>query len=59
VNDDGRINSVDALFVLQHVARLVDTLPNEPSADVDGDGRLTSIDAALILQLDAGLIDRF
>jgi hypothetical protein len=56
VNDNGSVDSVDALLVLQYVADLLQTLPNMPSADVDDNGSLTSIDAALILQVQAGLI---
>ncbi len=53
----GSVNSIDAAFVLQFDAGLVDALPCPQNADVDGDGEVTSIDAALILQFDAGLID--
>jgi hypothetical protein len=53
----GSVNSVDAAFVLQFDAGLLDALPCPENADVDGDGTVTSIDAALILQFDAGLID--
>ncbi|MDP3767284.1 MAG: dockerin type I repeat-containing protein, partial [Dehalococcoidia bacterium] len=57
VNDDGAVTSVDAALILQLVAGLVGSLPNEPSADVNGDGDITSVDAALVLQLQAGFID--
>ena len=56
VNDDGRVNAVDAQLVLQFKAGLISSLPNEPSADVNNSGEVTSVDAALILQVEAGLI---
>jgi len=55
-NCDGAANSLDAAFVLQHTARLLDNLPCFTLADVNGDGRVDAIDAALILQYDAGLL---
>jgi hypothetical protein len=58
VNDDGVVNSVDALLVLQYDAELIASLPNLPSGDANGNGRVNSVDAALILQFDAGLIDQ-
>jgi Tol biopolymer transport system component len=56
VNNDGQTNSVDALFVLQFVAGLLDSLPDMGAADADGNGDITSVDAALILQHTAGLL---
>jgi len=56
VNDDGAVNSLDALFILQFDALLIDELPNAASADVDLSGRVNAIDAALILQFTAGLL---
>ncbi len=56
MNDDGHVNSIDALLILQFDAELTNTLPNEPSADVNENGRVNSIDAALILQYEAGLL---
>ena len=55
-NCDGEVNSIDALIVLQYVARLRNTVPCPEQADYDDNGRITSVDAALILQDDAGLI---
>jgi hypothetical protein len=59
VNDDGRVNSLDALLILQIVAALIDEtdVPNAASGDANLDGDLTSIDAVLVLQVDAGLLD--
>jgi hypothetical protein len=56
VNDDGLVNSVDALLNLQLVAALIPSVLNPESADVNADGEITSVDAALILQVEAGLI---
>lgn len=55
-NKDGRIDSIDALLVLQHGAGL---LPQINNGDVNIDGSVTAIDASLILQLVAGRIDVF
>jgi hypothetical protein len=55
-NCDGVVNSVDALIVLQFVARLRTSVPCPDLADVDDNGRISAIDAALILQIHAGLI---
>ncbi len=55
-NCDGLVNSIDALIVLQYVARLRSSVPCPDLADFNRDGRITSVDAALILQRDAGLI---
>jgi hypothetical protein len=51
------VNSLDALLILQFDADLVDSLLNEPSADVNLNGRVNSVDASLILQYEAGLLD--
>ena len=56
VSDDGVVNAIDAVLVLQLDAGLIGTLVNEGSGDVNGDLEVTSIDAALILQFTAGLI---
>ncbi len=56
VNDDGRVNSVDAALILQLEARLISSVANRPSGDVNGDGRVNSVDASLILQFEARLI---
>jgi parallel beta-helix repeat protein len=56
VNDDGLVDSRDALLILQLKAALITTLTNMASADVNHSGSITAVDAALILQKEAGLI---
>ncbi len=56
VNDDGMVNSIDALLVLQYGADLLEALENLDNADVNADDIIDSIDAALILQNIAGLL---
>lgn len=54
------ITSLDASFVLQYVADLIELTPDQLLAgDVTGDGTLSTLDASLILQFQVGLIDRF
>jgi hypothetical protein len=55
VNDDGRVDSIDDLLVLQYIADLLHDVRNPPSADVNRDGRVDARDALLILQYIAGL----
>lgn len=50
----GHVDSVDAVFVLQYVALLIDELPCPHNADVNSDGEINALDAALILQEVAG-----
>lgn len=53
INDDGSVDSRDALWVLWFTAGLVSELDKD--GDMNGDGEVDSRDAALILQIDAGL----
>ena len=55
-NCDGNVDAIDAAFILQFSARLIDTLPCPDNGDVNGDGSIDPIDAALILQISAGLL---
>lgn len=52
INADGKINSLDALSVLQHSVEKI-TLTGEAfaAADVDGNGKVNSVDALTILQI--------
>jgi hypothetical protein len=56
VNDDGRVDAIDAALILQFGAGIVGSLPNEDSGDVDENGRVDAIDAAIILQYTAGMV---
>jgi hypothetical protein len=56
VNCDGRVNAIDAAYVLQYSAGLISGLPCQTKADVNQDGHINSIDAALILQYGAALL---
>jgi hypothetical protein len=58
VNGDMRVSSVDAQFILQYDAGLIQTLLPLAHGDVNGDGNVNSVDASLILQREAGLISR-
>lgn len=54
VNGDGKINSLDAAFVLKYDAGLwICGLASGCAGDVNGDGKANSLDAALILRYDA------
>jgi hypothetical protein len=53
---DGLVESLDAAFVLQYVARLIPSLLCHDTADADGNGAISALDAAIILQFVAGLI---
>lgn len=59
-NNDGLIDSDDAMMVLQYYAGIINQNQiNLMNADVNGDGVVDSDDAMLILQYYAGLITRF
>ncbi|MEX2159281.1 MAG: dockerin type I domain-containing protein [Dehalococcoidia bacterium] len=49
VDCNRQVNSIDALLVLQYVARLITTLACIQNADINQDGRIDAIDAHLIL----------
>ena len=56
VSGDGSVNSIDAAFILQLGAGLIDSLPCEGGADTNGDSVVNAIDSVLILQFVAGFI---
>jgi len=56
-NCDGVVGAIDAAFVLQFGAGLLDELPCGAAADVNQDGRIDAVDAVLTLQFTAGLLD--
>ena len=54
VNVDGKVDAVDARWVLQAAAGMR-MLENETAADVNGDGKIDAVDARWILQAAAGM----
>lgn len=56
VNDDGRVNNLDATAILKYDAGLIE-LKGEAlkAADFNGDGRVNNLDATEILKEDAGV----
>jgi hypothetical protein len=53
INSDGKVNSSDALAVLQYAVGSIKTI-DKAAADVNGDGGINSSDALLILQTSVG-----
>lgn len=60
VDNNGKIQAVDALAVLRHVAK-IETLDDTASlaVDVDCDGKIKAVDALAILRYVAKIIDHF
>ena len=54
VNADGKVDAVDARWVLQTAAGMR-TLENATAADANGDGKIDAVDARWILQAAAGM----
>lgn len=57
VNDDGAVNSSDALLLLNYTVGNEVKKINLDKADVNGDGSINSADALQILRISVGLID--
>jgi hypothetical protein len=57
VNCDREINPIDAAFLLQFVAAIINSIPCPQNADTNENGAANATDAALILQFDAGIIN--
>jgi len=55
---DGEITSLDASWILQYSAGLVEEVPCPDLADVNGDGHVDAVDSTIVLQKVAGLIDK-
>lgn len=53
VNKDGKVNSADALMVLQYAVGTREDI-SLVRADINGDGRVNSVDALQILQTSVG-----
>ena len=56
VNNDGSVDTTDALMVLRYSLGVVTSLPNLAAADVDGSGGIDTIDALMILRASLGII---
>lgn len=60
VSNDAKINSSDALLVLQHSVKSIELTGDQfTAADVNADGNINASDALSILQYAVGKIDRF
>lgn len=58
INDDGKVNSTDALKALETtVGKSTLTKVQSKAADIDKDGKVTSNDALIILSISAGKLD--
>ena len=55
-NGDGKVNSTDALLILQHSVGLRVTNLDKTAADVNKDGSINSTDALTVLQISVGLV---
>ena len=55
-NCDGTVNTIDAIYMLQAGAGLLESVPCPTAADVDLNGVVDAIDAMLTLQYRAGLL---
>ena len=53
---DGRVDALDAAFILQLSAGLITTLPCPDGGDANGDDVTNPVDAILVLQFAAGLL---
>ncbi|MBR5262848.1 MAG: dockerin type I repeat-containing protein, partial [Clostridia bacterium] len=52
LNADGKINSIDALIILQsNVGNITLNDAQSTAADINGDGKINSIDALIVLQI--------
>ena len=54
----GEVTSLDASWILQYSAGLVEQVPCPELADVNGDGHVDAVDSTIVLQKVAGLIDK-
>ncbi len=57
VNSDKKVNSSDALLVLQHSVKLINlTADQVKTADMNSDSNINSLDALMILQTSVGIL---
>lgn len=60
VNEDGKVDNLDAVMTLRYIAGLAELTPEQIlKADVNCDGKVTEDDAKLILNYDAEIISGF
>ena len=60
VNDDGKVNVLDAVMILRHDANIIKLDDSQLKvADVNGDGKVDVLDAVMILRYEAGIIKSF
>ncbi len=58
VNGDGKVDNLDAAFILKYDAAAIDLTDDQlVTGDVNGDGEVDNLDAAFILKYDAGVIE--
>ena len=60
VDNDGDVDTADALLALRYVMGLIDLTDTQlAQAEVDGDGEVTIVDSLLILRVALGLLESF
>ena len=60
VNNDGKVNVLDAVMVLRHDANIIKLDDSQlKAADVNNDGKVDVLDAVMILRYEAGIIKSF
>ena len=60
VNNDGKVNVLDAVMVLRHDANIIKLDDSQlKAADVNDDGKVDVLDAVMILRYEAGIIKSF
>ena len=60
VNNDGKVNVLDAVMVLRHDANIIKLDDSQlKAADVNDDGKADVLDAVMILRYEAGIIKSF
>ena len=60
VNEDGKVNVLDAVMVLRHDANIIKLDDSQlKAADVNEDGKVGVLDAVMILRYEAGIIKSF
>ena len=55
-DNNGTVDSVDALLILRYALRILDSLSSMDNADVTGDGEVDSVDALMVLRYALGII---